>query len=158
MIDGWGISCELALRWMSLDLSDDKSTLVQVMAWCRQATSRYPSQCWPSSLSPYAVTMPQWVNYMSNKGWDEIIYPFSNVNGCTVDVWGMMINFTPHFLKDEFTYLCMLGLKLIHVTEGALVQKTVSRFVDIEQSLLSFLCFSGAEWIPILSMRIQYSQ
>ena len=36
MIDGWGISCELALRWMSLHLTDDKSTLVQVMAWCRQ--------------------------------------------------------------------------------------------------------------------------
>ena len=33
VIDGWGISCELALRWMSLDLTDDKSTLVQVMAW-----------------------------------------------------------------------------------------------------------------------------
>ena len=35
VIDGWGISCETAIRWMSLDLSDDKSTLVQVMAWCR---------------------------------------------------------------------------------------------------------------------------
>ena len=52
VIDGWVISCELALRWMSLDLTDDKSTLVQVMAWCRQATSHYLSQCWPRSLSP----------------------------------------------------------------------------------------------------------
>ena len=61
VIDGWGISCELALRRMSLDLTDDKSTLVQVMAWCRQATSHYLSQCWPRSLSPYGVTKPQWV-------------------------------------------------------------------------------------------------
>ena len=61
VIDGWGISCELALRWMSLDLTDDKSTLVQIMAWCRQATSHYLSQCWPRSLSPYGVTRPQWV-------------------------------------------------------------------------------------------------
>ena len=61
MIDGWGIFCEPALRWMSLDLTDDKSTLVQVMAWCRQATSHYLSQCWPRSLSPYGVTRPQWV-------------------------------------------------------------------------------------------------
>ena len=38
VIDGWGISCEIALRWLSLDLTDDKSTLVQVMAWCCQAT------------------------------------------------------------------------------------------------------------------------
>ena len=50
-----------ALRWMPWDLTDDKSTLVQVMTWCRQATSHYLSQCWPSSMSPYGVTRPQWV-------------------------------------------------------------------------------------------------
>ena len=65
MIDGWGISCEFALRWMSLDLTDDKTTLVQVMAWCRQATSHYLSQCWPRSLSPYGITRPQWVNSLA---------------------------------------------------------------------------------------------
>ena len=51
-----------ALRWMPQDLTDDKSTLAQVMAWCHQATSHYLSQCWLSSLSPYGVTRPQWVN------------------------------------------------------------------------------------------------
>ena len=62
MIDDWGISCKIALRWMPLNLTDDNSTLVQVMAWCRQATSHYLSQCWPRFMSPYSVTMPQWVN------------------------------------------------------------------------------------------------
>ena len=62
MTDGWGISCKIALRWMPLDLTDDKSTLVQVMAWCRQATSHYLSQCWPRPMSPYGITRPQWVN------------------------------------------------------------------------------------------------
>ena len=52
------------LRWMPWDLTDDKSTLVQVMAWCRQATSHYLSQCWPSSMSPYGVTRPQCVLIM----------------------------------------------------------------------------------------------
>ena len=47
-----------ALRWMPQDLTDDKSTLVQVMAWCRQATSHYLSQCWLSSLSPDGVARP----------------------------------------------------------------------------------------------------
>ena len=61
MIDGWGISCEIAIIWMSLGCTDDQSTLVQVMAWCRQATSHYLSQCWPRSLSPYGATRPQWV-------------------------------------------------------------------------------------------------
>ena len=46
---------------MSLDFTDDQSTLVQVMAWCRQATSHYLSQCWPGSVSPYDITRPQWV-------------------------------------------------------------------------------------------------
>ena len=58
---GWGISYEIALRWMPLDLTGDKSKLVQVMAWCLQATSHYLSQCWPRSLSPYDVNRPQWV-------------------------------------------------------------------------------------------------
>ena len=63
VIDGWDTCCEIALRRMSLDLTDDKSTLVQVMAWCRQATSHYLNQCWPRSLPPYGVTTPQWVKY-----------------------------------------------------------------------------------------------
>ena len=51
------------LWWMPQDLTDDhKSTLVQVMAWCRQAPSHYLSQCCLSSLSPYGVARPQWVN------------------------------------------------------------------------------------------------
>ena len=57
---GWGISYEIALRWMPLDLADDKSTLVQVMAWCRQAKSHYLSQGWPRSMPPNGVTRPQW--------------------------------------------------------------------------------------------------
>ena len=37
MIDDLRISCEIALRWISLYWTDDKSTLVQVTACCRQA-------------------------------------------------------------------------------------------------------------------------
>ena len=59
---GWGISYKIALRWMPQDLTDDKSTLVQVMAWCHQATRHYLSQCWPRSMSPNVLTRPQWVN------------------------------------------------------------------------------------------------
>ena len=61
VIDAFGICCEIALIWMSLDFTDDQSTLVQVMAWCCQATSHYLSQCWPRYLSPYGVTRLQWV-------------------------------------------------------------------------------------------------
>ena len=61
---GWGVSYEIALRWKPKDLTDDKSTLVQVMAWCRQATSHYLRQCWPRSMSPNGVNRPQWVDIL----------------------------------------------------------------------------------------------
>ena len=62
-IGGWGISYEIALTWISLDLTDDKSTLVQVMTWCPQAASHYVSKCRPRFMSTsYGVTRPQWVH------------------------------------------------------------------------------------------------
>ena len=64
VIDGWSISCKIVLKWMPVDPTGVKSTLVQVMAWCRQATSHYLSQCWPRSLSPYGIIWPQWVNWL----------------------------------------------------------------------------------------------
>ena len=36
------------------------------MAWCRQATSHYLSQCWPRSMSPYDVTRQQRVNCVTS--------------------------------------------------------------------------------------------
>ena len=62
MIDGWGIFCILALGWSSSNLTNDKSTSAQVMAWCHQVTSHCLNQCWPSSISPYGITRPQCVN------------------------------------------------------------------------------------------------
>ena len=70
MNGGWGISYEIALRWMPLDLPDDKSTLVQVMAWCRQATSHYLSQCWPRSMSPNGISRPQRVEKKPAERWN----------------------------------------------------------------------------------------
>ena len=60
---------DVSLVKLSLDLIYDKSTLVQVMAWCHQSTSHYLSQCWPRSLSPYGVTRPQWVNLIQCNVW-----------------------------------------------------------------------------------------
>ena len=46
--------------WWNID--GDKSTLLQVMACCHQATSHFLKQCWASFISPYGVTRPKWVN------------------------------------------------------------------------------------------------
>ena len=56
MIGGWGISCKIALIWISLNLIHDKSALVQVMALCHQATSYYLSQVWTSSMASQVTT------------------------------------------------------------------------------------------------------
>ena len=41
-----GTCCEISLMWMPQNLTNEKSTLIQVMAWCHQATSHYLGQCW----------------------------------------------------------------------------------------------------------------
>ena len=46
---------EIAPRWMPQDLTEDLSALVQVMSWCRQATSHYLNQCWPSLIQSTPV-------------------------------------------------------------------------------------------------------
>ena len=55
--DGCEISSEIALRWPSLDSSDDKSTLFQVMAWCHQATSHYHWKLSPDSIDRCCFTI-----------------------------------------------------------------------------------------------------
>ena len=70
VIDALSISCKIVFKWMPMGFSDGKSKLVQVMAWCRQATSHYLSQCWPRFLSPYGIIRLQrvtyWPAWMSN--------------------------------------------------------------------------------------------
>ena len=57
-----GTHSEMALRWMPKKLTNEKWTLVQVMAWFHQATSHYLSQFWSRFILPHAITRPQWVN------------------------------------------------------------------------------------------------
>ena len=63
MIGGWGIFCKIVLRWMLLDLTDDKSTLVQVMAWWHQAKA-----------ITWANVDPDLCRHMASLGHNELIY------------------------------------------------------------------------------------
>ena len=104
-----------------LDFTDEKSTLVEVMAWCRQAgshylsqyccltapshylsqyccltaPSHYLSQYWPSSMSPYGHSV------LTHCGWykasvDDIFrFIFLNENCCTCT-----------YLDSNFTEVC----------------------------------------------------
>ena len=97
---------------MSLELTDDKSALVQVMAWCYQATSHYLSQCWPRSLSPYRITRPQWVNIMRSRQnvcrFAEGIFKCISWNG---NIWilnKISVKFAPSGLIDNTAALVQI--------------------------------------------------
>ena len=64
----YDIFCQIILHIYSKiapvwDANNLKSPLVQVMAWCHQATSHYLSQWWPRL---YVITRPQWVNKLTS--------------------------------------------------------------------------------------------
>ena len=50
------IHYNVTLEWKPQNLTNGQSTLVQVMAWCCQATTHYLNQCWPRPMSPYGIT------------------------------------------------------------------------------------------------------
>ena len=53
------------------------------------------------SFYKHGLTLiPSWIsNLFHYKMWDEIIYPFPNFNGATVEVWEWISNFIPHLLS-----------------------------------------------------------
>ena len=71
-----GNQCEIALRQMPYNLTNEKPILVQVMACCLTATSHYMSQCWHKYMSPFGVTMPQHFNRLRAELFWETINSF----------------------------------------------------------------------------------
>ena len=46
-----------------------------------------------------------WINkYIHYKMWNEISYPVSNLNGCTVEVWEWISDFIPHLTVHLITH------------------------------------------------------
>ena len=55
-------------------------------------------------------------DYIYYTVWDEIIYPFPNLNVCTVKVLESISNFIPYITEYVITF-SMMTLKLIHVSK-----------------------------------------
>ena len=84
---------------MPQDLTDNKSTLVPVMSWCRQATSHYLDQCWPRSPMPYGDTRPQWVKEGFKK---KTIYSCSDFPpSCIWQKHQQLINWQKHTFPSK---------------------------------------------------------
>ena len=103
MSAGWCIFSEIALRWMSLDLTDNKSTLDQVMAWCRQADLWVRSYLhWDLVLAAACVSTPGWA--ACQPYWaPETQHHTDTTHGCMSAILGTW-NTTPHW---QYSWLLM---------------------------------------------------
>ena len=115
---GLGTWCEVYFMWMPQNLTNEKSTLVQVMAWCHQATSHYLSQCWPRVLLnrgwadlTYCITNSEWVKPCGNYCWggslEDVVEHFKFFNFYT---WfdnsyrkSILLNCCQGFIADATT-------------------------------------------------------
>ena len=69
------------------------------------------------------VQFSHWINNSTHYTvWDRIINPFPNVNGTTVEVWKWISKHSAFYLT--YAYLCMQGLKLIHVNKNIPLPKS----------------------------------
>ena len=104
MTDGRGISCKIALRWMPLNLIDDRPTLVQVMAWYRQATSHYLNQCWPRSPAPDGVTRAyELLDQNQHISW----YQLHAMNATGIEL--VLISYPISYIYESKQYLNFVG-------------------------------------------------
>ena len=117
VIGCWGNSCKTALWWMPLDLTDDKSTMAQVMAWCHQTTSHYLSHCWPRSTLPYDVARLQWVKKfmcytISNlQNLSLISSRFQWISGIPYVICQTLLGTSPCYLKKKKTALFFMWVR-----------------------------------------------
>ena len=58
---------EIDLMWLTQILIDYKSTMVQILASCHQASNHYLNQCWRSYMTPYDITIEQFSHDDVNK-------------------------------------------------------------------------------------------
>ena len=91
-------SHEIVLSWKPENTSDDESKLVQVMAWCHQATNQYLSQCWPRAMSPSLCRSELRASLCHNelKSFPYIVDILCNysTNKCTKLMWSKDIQCT----------------------------------------------------------------
>ena len=99
------------------------------MAWCQQTTSHYLSQYWPSSMSPYGVTGPQWVNMIFHNIWLVQVLPGERETNCYLNQW-WPISMTPH----------MASLSHSKVINASAIYSFIYRIVIFVLLYVQFLC------------------
>ena len=118
------------------------------MAWCRQATSHYLSQCWPRYMSPNGVTRPQWVNILRLR--QNCCHLADGIFKCIFlneNVW-ILLKISPKFVR-------MVGINNI----PALLQimawcqpSTKPLSGPMMVSLLTHICVTRPQWLELTNV------
>ena len=104
------------MQWLCNNTQPKHSAIIITITVHKSWPFRIPNPWSRAPSSVFRGTENIWIsNPTGNKVWDEIIYPFSNFNGCTIYIWEWISNFT-HGLW-WCSYLSVLWLKLNHVSE-----------------------------------------
>ena len=78
------------------DFIDDKSTLVQVLAWCWQATNHYLNQCWPSSKCHLAT-----ISLSEKRYWIEQIFCWKTGMNISIESAGTSLQIIYKFPRNH---------------------------------------------------------
>ena len=144
MIDGQSIWCENVLRWKPLNLTDDKPTLVQVMAWCHQATML--TQIWVTIW--HHKMWIKWGRMSMGLTVKYLIIKFI----CTCQIVNVQILLFYHY-ADHYSDVIM-GTMASQITRLMIVYSTVYSAADQSkyQSSASLAFVWGIHWWPVNSL------
>ena len=95
------------LKWLTRSCGIKESTIFQGRLY--QGKS-WNYQLWQAPIGLEfrdVASVHGWMYHNSHyKVWHNITYPSPNFNGCTVEVWEWISDFTPHFIGHVITYPC----------------------------------------------------
>ena len=128
---------ELLLGW-----TDDKSTLVQVMAWCWQATSHYLSQCWPRMVDLCRRRAPLGHNKLNNK-----VVPLS-----ISELWGSALDHWPagHCHRSHLWHFDPIknSMKLHYALVHNIFVRSKQNFLQLSWRMQNFFVIGLAHFKP----------
>ena len=107
--------CDPSFRWNWQCVKFSWGGFILSITMLKTRASKYMQQgniCFfRSPFTSILTIISKWIsNYMPCKVRDEIIYPFLNFDGPSVEIWEWISNYTPHSIMDIYIR--------IHVSEG----------------------------------------
>ena len=131
----------------------------QVMVWCHQATSRYLSWCWPSSMSPYG---PQCVNISRSetKPWTLMVTQYQFLISLAPCRCGS--NFETHFSEWHLSHIHFAETTFNWMPQGpndneSTIWSSIKSLTETMRTTISNVtCCHGATmgWIYFLKMLV----